>query len=119
MRHRSKCHQFTKPRGLCLCPQSVAQIDSDTPRHPQTLQTLKQVPEVDGIVERLIGFLDVGKDHITAETLIQLCDLLRRFPEAADVALASVAGISPRVSMCRVCGVCLLPGGHGRCKPAV
>ncbi len=38
-----KCHQFTKPRGLCLCRQFVAWIDSDTPRHPQTLPSLQSL----------------------------------------------------------------------------
>ena len=30
-----------------------------------------QVQDVGGIVERLLGFLEMGRDHVTAETLIQ------------------------------------------------
>ena len=48
-----------------------------------------------GIVERLLGFLEMGKDHVTAETLIQIKDLLRRYPDVAEAALAAVAAISP------------------------
>jgi hypothetical protein len=29
------------------------------------------VQDVGGIVERLLGFLEMGRDHVTAETLIQ------------------------------------------------
>ncbi len=31
-----------------------------------------QVQDVGGIVERLLGFLEMGRDHVTAETLIQV-----------------------------------------------
>lgn len=48
-----------------------------------------------GIVERLMGFLEMGKDHVTAETLIQIKDLLRRYPDCAEAALQAVAAISP------------------------
>ena len=51
--------------------------------------------DVAGIVERLLGFLEMGKDHVTAETLIQIKDLLRRYPDVAEAALAAVAAISP------------------------
>ena len=30
------------------------------------------VPDVSGIIERLLGFLDSGGEHVVAETLIQL-----------------------------------------------
>lgn len=38
-----------------------------------------QVPEVSGIVERLINFLESGDMDIVSETLVQMKDLLRRF----------------------------------------
>ena len=31
-----------------------------------------QVQDVGGIVERLLGFMEMGRDHVTAETLIQV-----------------------------------------------
>ena len=34
-----------------------------------------QVQDVGGIVERLLGFLEMGRDHVTAETLIQVLAL--------------------------------------------
>lgn len=43
-----------------------------------------------GIVERLLLFLDSGAEHLVAETLIQMKDLLRRYPDMAMV--------SPRVN---------------------
>ncbi len=55
-----------------------------------------QVQDVSGLLDRLLGFLELGKDCVTAETLIQMKDLLRRYPDIADVAIASVAAISPQ-----------------------
>eukprot|EP00878_Enallax_costatus_P027330 GHUV01029406.1.p1 GENE.GHUV01029406.1~~GHUV01029406.1.p1 ORF type:complete len:554 (+),score=105.09 GHUV01029406.1:514-2175(+) len=43
------------------------------------------VSDVNGIVERLLMFLESGYDHIVAETLIQLKDLLRRYPDLGEV----------------------------------
>jgi len=40
---------------------------------------------VNGLVERLLMFLESGYDHIVAETLIQLRDLLRRYPDLGEV----------------------------------
>lgn len=57
-----------------------------------------QVSEVPGIIERLLGFLEIGKDFVTAETVIQIKDLMRRYPDAAEVCVGSVANISPAVS---------------------
>lgn len=51
-----------------------------------------------GLLDRLLGFLELGKDCVTAETLIQMKDLLRRYPHIADVAIASVATISPQAT---------------------
>lgn len=53
-----------------------------------------------GLLDRLLGFLELGKDCVTAETLIQMKDLLRRYPHIADVAIASIASISPQVIGC-------------------
>ncbi len=56
-----------------------------------------QVQDVTGLLDRLLGFLELGKASVTAETLIQMKDLLRRYPHVAEVAIASVATISPQV----------------------
>lgn len=61
-------------------------------------QIALKVPDVSGIVERLLGFLEIGKDHITAETIIQMKDLLRRYPDIAEVCIASIGSINPQVS---------------------
>jgi hypothetical protein len=59
--------------------------------HPSlTLNSLScllhlQVADVNGIVERLLLFLESGYDHIVAETLVQLKDLLRRYPDLGEV----------------------------------
>ena len=53
--------------------------------------------DVSGLVDRLLGFLELSKDFVTAETLIQLKDLLRRYPHIAEIAIASIAAISPQV----------------------
>lgn len=53
--------------------------------------------DVDGIVERLLGFLDTGKAYVTAEAVIQIKDLLRRYPAIAEACLASISSIAPEV----------------------
>lgn len=57
-----------------------------------------QVQDVGGIVERLLGFLETGRDFVTAEAIIQLKDLLRCYPAIAEASLSSVSNISPEVS---------------------
>jgi hypothetical protein len=47
------------------------------------------VADVNGIVERLLLFLESGYDHIVAETLVQLKDLLRRYPDLGEVRIMS------------------------------
>lgn len=57
-----------------------------------------QVHDATGIVERLLGFLTVGKGHITAETLIQVKDLVRRYPRLANSCLEALERTSVEVS---------------------
>lgn len=49
-----------------------------------------QVPEVPGIVERLLVFLESACDVVMAEALVQMKDLLRRYPDMAEVVVAQV-----------------------------
>ncbi len=37
------------------------------------------------MVERLLLFLEAGSDHLVAESLVQLKDLLRRYPDLGQV----------------------------------
>ena len=53
--------------------------------------------DVGGIVERLLGFLETGRGFVTAEAVIQLKDLLRRYPAIAEASLSSLSAISPEV----------------------
>ena len=55
-----------------------------TSPHCTTLITF-QVPDVSGIIERLLLFLDSGSEALTAEALVQMKDLLRRYPDMAQV----------------------------------
>eukprot|EP00967_Tisochrysis_lutea_P156745 scaffold316493_cov18-Tisochrysis_lutea.AAC.1 len=43
------------------------------------------VPDMGGIVERLLLFLDSHCEDVVAETLVQMKDLLRRYPDMAEV----------------------------------
>jgi len=54
-----------------------------------------EVPDVPGICDRLLSFLDVRKPAVAAETLVIIKDLLRRYPERADECIAAVSGVSP------------------------
>lgn len=56
-----------------------------------------QVQDVPGLVERLLGFLDIGKDFVTAETIVQVKDLARKYPDIAEVCVGSVSNISLEV----------------------
>eukprot|EP00210_Caulerpa_lentillifera_P003030 g2892.t1 len=51
------------------------------------------VPDVSGIIERLIGFLEYGEQEIISETLVQMKDLLRRFPDMCEVCIPSISAI--------------------------
>jgi hypothetical protein len=55
------------------------------------------VPNVEGILDRLLLFLGYEKDYVTAETLIQMTNVLRRYPDAAEACVDSVAAIDPEV----------------------
>lgn len=52
-----------------------------------------------GLVERLLGFLDIGKDFVTAETIVQVKDLARKYPDIAEVCVGSISNISLEVSL--------------------
>ena len=56
-----------------------------------------QVQDTAGIVERLLGFLEVGKSHVTAEAVIQVKDLLRRYPDIAEACISSIASVNLEV----------------------
>jgi len=51
------------------------------------------VPDVSGIIERLIGFLEYGDQEIIAETLVQMKDLLRRYPDMCEVCIPAISSI--------------------------
>lgn len=44
-----------------------------------------QVPDASGVVERLLLFLDSGCEEVVAEALVQMKNLLRRYPDMAEV----------------------------------
>lgn len=56
-----------------------------------------QVTDATGIVERLLGFLDMGRPCVTAEAVVQISDLLRKQPSLADACISAVSSISPQV----------------------
>lgn len=74
----------------------------------------QQVSDVNGLVERLLMFLESGYDHIVAETLIQLRDLLRRHPDLGEVRHQPATSQAGRQagSLCLRSDVCLT---HSHC----
>ena len=61
-----------------------------------------------GLVERLLGFLDIGKDFVTAETIVQVKDLARKYPDIAEVCVGSISNISLEVCLAlHVHNVCI------------
>eukprot|EP00854_Cymbomonas_tetramitiformis_P020405 gene20405-24439_t len=59
--------------------------DVDVPIARSSVHAVGQIaleaPDSDNIVERLLLFLELGQEHITAETLIMMKDLLRKCPQ--------------------------------------
>ncbi|EFJ51657.1 hypothetical protein VOLCADRAFT_56821 [Volvox carteri f. nagariensis] len=52
------------------------------------------VPDSGGIVERLLMFLDGSSEHLVAEALVQLKDVLRRYPDVAHVCVGSLGDLA-------------------------
>ncbi|KAL4434249.1 hypothetical protein ABPG75_000690 [Micractinium tetrahymenae] len=75
--------------------QYVKDIDEDLARAAIRAvgQIALKVPDVNGILDRLLLFLGYEKDYVTAETLIQMTDVLRRYPDAAEACVESIAAI--------------------------
>ena len=48
---------------------------------------------VGGIVDRLLQFVEYNQEHITAETLVQVKDLVRKHPKWIDQCVVAVSGI--------------------------
>lgn len=66
---------------------------------PRPVPSFLQVPDVDGILDRLLLFLGYDKPWITAETLIQMTHVLRRYPDAAEACVESISAIDPEVCL--------------------
>ena len=47
--------------------------------------SMVQVQDSGGIVERLLGLLDIARPHVTAEAITQIAHVLRAFPDMAEV----------------------------------
>lgn len=52
--------------------------------------------DVNAIVDRLLQFLEMEKDHVTAETLVLVKDLLRKYPQWSHDCIAVVGNISSK-----------------------
>ncbi|ERM98573.1 hypothetical protein AMTRI_Chr05g66380 [Amborella trichopoda] len=52
--------------------------------------------DVNAIVDRLLQFLEMEKDYVTAETLVLIKDLLRKYPQWSHDCIAVVGNISSR-----------------------
>ena len=67
-----------------------AHPSTPAPAHPPTPAPHKQVPDVDGILDRLLLFLGYEKDYVTAETLVQV-----RRRRSREAGLQGVLGTEP------------------------
>ncbi|GMG99055.1 hypothetical protein Nepgr_000895 [Nepenthes gracilis] len=52
--------------------------------------------DVNAIVDRLLQFLEMEKDYVTAETLVLIKDLLRKYPQWSHDCIAVVGNISSK-----------------------
>eukprot|EP00195_Chlamydomonas_chlamydogama_P008244 CAMPEP_0202904088 /NCGR_PEP_ID=MMETSP1392-20130828/27835_1 /ASSEMBLY_ACC=CAM_ASM_000868 /TAXON_ID=225041 /ORGANISM="Chlamydomonas chlamydogama, Strain SAG 11-48b" /LENGTH=846 /DNA_ID=CAMNT_0049591569 /DNA_START=246 /DNA_END=2786 /DNA_ORIENTATION=+ len=53
------------------------------------------VPDVSGLIERLLLFLEAGSEHLTSEALVQMKDLLRRYPDMAEACIPQINELVP------------------------
>lgn len=53
--------------------------------------------DINGVVDRLLQFLEMETDYVTAETLVLVKDLLRKYPEWSQDCLAVVGTVSGQV----------------------
>ncbi|KAJ7530415.1 hypothetical protein O6H91_14G003300 [Diphasiastrum complanatum] len=53
-----------------------------------------QLYDVNAIVDRLLQFLEMEKDYVTAETLVLVKDLLRKYPQWSHDCIAVVGNVS-------------------------
>nr|DAD44678.1 TPA_asm: hypothetical protein HUJ06_002908 [Nelumbo nucifera] len=80
-----------------LC-EYVANIDVSIAResiHAVGKIALQQY-DVNAIVDRLLQFLEMEKDYVTAETLVLVKDLLRKYPQWSHDCIAVVGNISSK-----------------------
>ncbi|GJP44368.1 hypothetical protein CLOM_g3749 [Closterium sp. NIES-68] len=59
-------------------------------------QIALQSYDVNGIVDRLLQFLEMDTDYVTAETLVLVRDLLRKYPQWSQDCIAVVGSVSSR-----------------------
>ena len=52
---------------------------------------------VEGIVDRLLQFVDHGADYVTAETLIAIKDIVRKHPRYANECISAIAGMEAEI----------------------
>ena len=52
---------------------------------------------MNGILDRLLMFLGMERGHVTAEVLVQMTHVLRRYPDAAEACVDAVAAIPQEV----------------------
>lgn len=53
--------------------------------------------DVNAIVDRLLQFLEMEKDYVTAETLVLVKDLLRKYPQWSQDCIAVVGNVSSKL----------------------
>ncbi|KAG2599252.1 hypothetical protein PVAP13_5KG383200 [Panicum virgatum] len=61
-----------------------------------TYEIALQQYDVNAIVDRLLQFLEMDKDYVTAETLVLVKDLLRKYPQWSHDCIAVVGNISSK-----------------------
>lgn len=59
-------------------------------------QIALQSYDVNGIVDRLLQFLEMDTDYVTAETLVLVKDLLRKYPQWSQDCIAVVGSVSTK-----------------------
>ncbi|GER32517.1 AP-2 complex subunit beta-1 [Striga asiatica] len=100
-----KQRNYQLPNAQSFCSNPVTELceyvaNVDIPMARESIRAVGKIAlqqyDVNAIVDRLLQFLEMEKDHVTAETLVLVKDLLRKYPQWSQDCIAVVGNISSK-----------------------
>ncbi|KAG8381866.1 hypothetical protein BUALT_Bualt05G0017400 [Buddleja alternifolia] len=103
--NESNTYEIVQLRPKSLGSISVTELceyvaNVDIPMARESIRAVGKIAlqqyDVNAIVDRLLQFLEMEKEHVTAETLVLVKDLLRKYPQWSQDCIAVVGNISSK-----------------------